>query len=112
MAKGDDRRHGKQPLPMRAEANQTNPGHHFVRAALEFGQHPMGLIQVTGFAENFCAKANDRVGRDDECVRMLLGDAAGFAISIDLANFPRSQMFGVDFLDLSRDDLKLCSQFA
>ncbi len=111
-AESDLRAVSENALPMSAKMDQTNAGHDFVGAALQFFQHALRIRPAGWFAIKLCAVCDQRIHSDDEGVGKFFGNGTGFSVRIDLGKFTRCEMLVVNFVRSTWDGLKFQASLA
>jgi hypothetical protein len=100
---------GKNALAMLSKLQEANSGDHGVNLSLKFTQHAFGFSPGGWFAEQFrsAIEIHQGVGADDDGIGKLLRHGAGFAVGVDLRHFPSRQLFVMNFVSGTGDDLKV-----
>ena len=92
---------------MRVKMNQADAGDNLVRPSLQSRQHAARVCEVDRFAHDFVIEKDEGVRAEHERVRMFFGDDARLTMRVELAEFPRRQMFVRHFRHIAGDDLKI-----
>src|SRR5439155_18972285 len=103
---------GKNLLAKASQVNQADAGDDLMRASLQLGDHPFGLVEIRRLAEQTRAEIDQRVGAEHQRVGNLFGNGAGFAIGVELGEFARGQLLVTHLRSVAGHDAKPQSQFA
>jgi hypothetical protein len=98
---------GEEALLVTAKEEYADAGDDLMGAPLERSEHEGGFVEGTGFAEGLAFEADERIGGDGEGVGVLFSDSAGFAVGVELAEFPWGEVIVRDLRDVAGDDLKV-----
>ena len=108
--KGDVGADGKQAFAVSPEVQEANAGNHLMGAPLELIQHPVRIGKIARFAIDFPLQKDQGVGAQHNGIGNFLGDDAGFAMGVELADFPGRQMLRGQFRGVTGDDLEFRGQ--
>ena len=91
---------------MRAQMNQADSGDDLMRPALQACQHAPRVSNIGRFPHDFVTEKDQCVGAEHERVGDFFCHQARLAVRVELAEFPRRQMFMRHFRRVAGDDLK------
>ena len=108
--KGNVGADGKKAFAMHPQVQKANAGNDLMGAPLELIQHPVCIGKIAGFTIDFPLQKDQGVGPQHNGIGNFLGDDAGFAMGIELADFPGRQMLRGQFRGVTGDDLEFRGQ--